>query len=240
MEHVEVEAAKKVYSGREVLKGISFALEKGTFFSIIGPSGSGKTTLLRLIDGLEFPDSGTIRICGVPLTEENARSIRQRIGMVFQNPVLFNASVYENVAYSLRFRGISGSGLSERVHRILKTVQLEGLEKRNALSLSGGEAQRVALARALVYDPDLLLLDEPTANLDPVNSLIIEEVLKEANSLGKTIVLVTHNIFQARRLAKEVAFLLEGELIEVQDTEDLFNCPKDERTKRFISGDLPF
>lgn len=240
MGHVEVDAVKKVYSGREVLKGISFDLEKGMFFSIIGPSGSGKTTLLKLIDGLEFPDSGSIRICGVPLTDGNARTIRQKIGMVFQNPVLFNASVYENVAYSLRFRGISGSELRERVFGILKMVKLEGLAKRNAISLSGGEAQRVALARALVYDPDLLLLDEPTANLDPTNSLIIEGILKEANSLGKTVILVTHNIFQARRLAKKVAFLLEGEVVELQDTEGLFNNPKDERTRRFISGELYF
>lgn len=108
------------------------------------------------------------------------------------------------------------------------------------MTLSGGEAQRVALARVLVYDPDLILLDEPTANLDPANTLIIEGALRNANLQGKTIVLVTHNIFQARRLAKRVGLLLEGEMVEVQETERFFNSPMDQRTRRFISGDLVY
>jgi ABC-type phosphate transport system, ATPase component len=160
--------------------------------------------------------------------------------MVFQNTVLFDASVYENVAYSVRFRGLPNDLIRQKVEAALSLVVLKDLAKRSALTLSGGEAQRVALARVLVYDPDLILLDEPTANLDPANTLIIEGALRNANLQGKTIVLVTHNIFQARRLAKRVGLLLEGEMVEVQETERFFNSPMDQRTRRFISGDLVY
>ncbi|MEM2124826.1 MAG: phosphate ABC transporter ATP-binding protein [Candidatus Methanosuratincola sp.] len=240
MAYVALRSILKRYSEKEILKGVSLEIQRGELISIVGPSGSGKTTLLRLIDGLEFPDSGEIYIDDNRLTKENAPMIRTKVGMVFQNPVLFDASVYDNVALSLKFRGIPNDLIRQKVEVALNLVMLKDLAKRSALTLSGGEAQRIALARVLVYDPELILLDEPTANLDPANVLIIENALRNANLQGKTIVLVTHNIFQARRLAKRVALLLEGEMIEVQDTESFFNRPLDPRTRRFIEGDLVY
>lgn len=240
MAYVALRSILKRYSEKEILKGVSLEIQRGELISIVGPSGSGKTTLLRLIDGLEFPDSGEIYIDDNRLTKENAPLIRTKVGMVFQNPVLFDASVYDNIAFSLKFRGMPNDLIRQKVEVALNLVKLKDLAKRSALTLSGGEAQRVALARVLVYDPELILLDEPTANLDPANVLIIENALRNANLQGKTIVLVTHNIFQARRLAKRVALLLEGEMIEVQDTESFFNSPLDSRTRRFIEGDLVY
>ncbi len=159
--------------------------------------------------------------------------------MVFQNPVLFNASVYENVAYSLKFRGVSGSELCERVLKMLEAVQLNPLAKEmHRLSLEGKHSG--SPWRALVYDPALMLLDEPTANLDPANTLIIENALRDANLQGKTIILVTHNIFQAKRLAGWIALLLEGEIIEEQDAPSFFSNPIDPRTMRFINGDIVY
>ncbi|MDI9644197.1 MAG: phosphate ABC transporter ATP-binding protein [Candidatus Verstraetearchaeota archaeon] len=238
MWHLELNNVRKRYSDREVLRGVTFAVEKGIIFSIMGPSGSGKTTLLRLLDGLEFPDSGEIYVGGKRLTMESAPKIRANVGAVFQSPVMFDASVYDNVAFSLRFRGFPASAIKKNVEEALKIVQLEDEAKRNALTLSGGEAQRVALARVLVYNPELILLDEPTANLDPSNSMIIESVLREARSEGKTVVLVTHNIFQAKRLADKMALLLAGEMIEIGDKKTFFESPSDSRTRRFIDGDL--
>lgn len=240
MAYVALRSILKRYSEKEILKGVSLEIQRGELISIVGPSGSGKTTLLRLIDGLEFPDSGEIYIDDNRLTKENAPLIRTKVGIVFQRPVLFDASVYDNVAFSLKFRGVPNDLIRQKVEVALNLVMLKDLAKRSALTLSGGEAQRIALARVLVYDPELILLDEPTANLDPANVLIIENALRNANLQGKTIVLVTHNIFQARRLAKRVALLLEGEVIEVQDTESFFNSPLDPRTRRFIEGDLVY
>ncbi|MEN3006089.1 MAG: phosphate ABC transporter ATP-binding protein [Candidatus Methanosuratincola petrocarbonis] len=240
MAFVALRSIRKSYSDKEILKGVSLEIQRGELISIVGPSGSGKTTLLRLMDGLDFPDSGEILIDGTRLTKETAPVIRANVGMVFQNTVLFDASVYENVAYSLKFRGLPNDLIRQKVEAALNLVVLKDLAKRSALTLSGGEAQRIALARVLVYDPDLILLDEPTANLDPANALIIEGALRNANLQGKTIVLVTHNIFQARRLAKRVGLLLEGEMVEVQETESFFNTPMDPRTRRFIAGDLVY
>jgi tungstate transport system ATP-binding protein len=161
------------------------------------------------------------------------------IGMVFQNPLLFNTTVFNNIAYSLKFRREDGEAIEKRVDGILKLLRLQDLRARNALTLSGGEAQRVALARSLVYDPELLLLDEPTANLDPYNVSIIEEVLQSSNrDRGTTVIVVTHNIFQAKRLARKVAFLLEGEFVEFGDSINFFESPKDPRTLSFIRGEM--
>ncbi|MBC7261945.1 MAG: phosphate ABC transporter ATP-binding protein [Candidatus Methanosuratincola sp.] len=240
MVYAELRSVRKNYSGKEILKGISIEIQREDFISIVGPSGSGKTTLLKIIGGLDFPDQGEVYIGGSKLTRESAVRIRPKIGMVFQSPVLFDASVYQNVAFSLKFRGVPNELIEERVKDVLEMVQLKDLLKRNALTLSGGEAQRVALARVLVFSPELILLDEPTANLDPANVQIIEGVLRKANLEGKTIVLVTHNIFQAKRLAKRVALLFEGEMIEVQDAQSFFSAPLDPRTRRFIEGDLVY
>lgn len=218
---------------------MTFSLEKGDFLAVVGPSGSGKTTLLRIIDGLERADSGNVIIKGAPIAGSSSQ-LRRDIGMVFQNPVLFNTSVFNNVAYSLKFRKVDEQEVQARTNEILEFLRLDPLKGNNALSLSGGEAQRVALARVLVYRPDLLLLDEPTANLDPHNVSIIEDVLRRTNSDGTTLILVTHNVFQAKRLAGKSTLLLEGELVEFGATKSFFETPADPRVRAFVHGEMVY
>ncbi len=157
---------------------------------------------------------------------------------VFQRPVLLHDSVRNNVAYSLRLRGEKAA---ERVDRALAEVGLQGLARRPAQTLSGGEMQRVALARALVVEPRVLLLDEPTANLDPYNVSLIEGLIREHNQrAGTTVVLVTHNVFQAKRLAHRTALLLNGSLVELAETPLFFTSPADARTRAFVQGEMVY
>jgi len=237
---LECRSISKSYDGKHALRDVSFRIEGGDLLSVVGPSGSGKTTLLRIIDGLEKADSGEVFLKGKKISDAPFLH-RKIIGMVFQNPVLFNTTVFNNVAYSLRFRREKDETIRKKVDEMLRLLRLYDLRDRRALTLSGGEAQRVALARALVYDPDLLLLDEPTANLDPYNVSIIEETLQKSNrERGTTVIMVTHNIFQAKRLARNVAFMLEGELVEIADSATFFESPKDPRTLSFIRGEMVY
>lgn len=229
----------KSYNGRCVLRIDQLNVYHGEILGVIGPSGAGKSTLLRLLDFLERPTTGTITFGSyhtngstVPL------AVRRRVTTVFQRPVLLSQSVFENIAYGLRIRG--ENHVQSSVHSALGQVGLAELATVPAHTLSGGEAQRVALARALVIEPEVLLLDEPTANLDPANVKIIESIIRDTNQQGTTIVLVTHNIFQARRLAHRIAFLLDGELVEVGPTEQIFESPTDPRTRAFVRGEMVY
>ncbi len=162
--------------------------------------------------------------------------LTRQIATVFQHPILLHRSVRENVEYGLRLRDQRDD---KRVDEIIARVGLATFAASAADSLSGGERQRIALARALVLNPEVLLLDEPTANLDPHNVSMIESIIREENKTrGTTIVLVTHNVFQAKRLAQRVGLLLNGSLIEVEATQDFFENPKDERTKKFVDGEM--
>ncbi len=238
----EIEQAQKTYGSRTVLNIPALNVEPGEALAIVGPSGAGKSTLLRLLALLEAPTAGAVRLRldGETVTSESASiAERRQIAMVFQRPALLSRSVRANVAYGLRVRGERDAG--EGVAQALERVSLTALADAHPRTLSGGEMQRVALARALVLEPRVLLLDEPTANLDPANVRIIEELVREQHAqAGTTIVLVTHNIFQARRLATRVALLLEGELVEVAPTEQFFDAPHDPRAAAFISGDLVY
>ena len=231
----------KEYNGRRVLEIEALDIRAGEILALVGPSGSGKSTLLRLMNFLEFPTSGRLVFKGVECQSgrEMSPELRRRVTTVFQRPMLLNRSVQDNVAYGLRLRGQRDSrGL---IQSTLKEVSLEGLSRQRARTLSGGEAQRVALARAMVLHPDVLLLDEPTANLDPYNVGLIEAIARRLNQeLGTTIVLVTHNVFQARRLAHRVAFLLEGKIIESAGVEDFFQRPGDPRTRAFVRGEMVY
>jgi len=166
-------------------------------------------------------------------------SVRRRVTTVFQQPILLNRSVHANVHYGLRLRGLRDA--NHQVEDALGQVGLAGLAHQRARTLSGGEAQRVSLARAMVLQPDVLLLDEPTANLDPYNVGLIEEIVRSLNDRqGTTIVLVTHNVFQARRLAHRVGLLLEGRVVEVADTTTFFESPQDPRTAAFVRGEMVY
>ena len=223
---IEVQSLCKEYSGRQVLRDVSFGVQHGEIFVLVGPNGAGKTTLLRILDLLEEPTRGTIRFNETAISRlaENRVALRRRIGMVFQNTVLFNTTVSKNVAYPLNVKNENEERIEKRVKEALKIVQLEGFENKNALKLSGGEAQRVALAQALIIKPDLLLLDEPTANLDPRNLSIVEEVLSWTNRENNTtIIMATHNMSQAETLANRAALLIEGKIERVGRFQEVFS-----------------
>jgi len=226
---IEVQGLCKEYSGKQVLKDINFRVPGGEIFVLVGPNGAGKTTLLRILDLLEDATSGKILFEGTSINNLLAKdkvALRRRISMVFQQTVLFNMSVFDNLAYGLKVRGENGKGIEQKVSVALELVQLRSFEQKNALALSGGEAQRVALAQALVTEPELLLLDEPTANLDPRNVSIVEEALSRANRERKTtIVMATHNMFQAENLAHRVAALNEGRIERIGTFQEIFGRP---------------
>jgi tungstate transport system ATP-binding protein len=231
----------KDYAGRRVLEVESLDIRRGEVLSLVGPSGSGKSTLLRLLNFLEFPSQGTISFDGklYKAGQEMPLEYRRKVTTVFQRPMLLDRSVWDNVNYGLRLRGSDQS--KERIQASLEEVGLAHLARQRARTLSGGEAQRVALARAMVLEPDVLLLDEPTANLDPYNVGLIEAITRRINEVhGATLVLVTHNIFQAKRLASRTGFVLDGKIIEVEETEKFFDHPEDPRTAAFVRGEMVY
>jgi tungstate transport system ATP-binding protein len=231
----------KVYDDRRVLQIDNLKIERGEIFALVGPSGAGKSTLLRLLNFLETPSSGRVRFLDAEFSASQPMPLqhRRRVTTVFQRPILLNRSVQANVLYGLRLRGLRD--LEGRVENALEQVSLQHLARQRARTLSGGEAQRVALARAIVLKPDVLLLDEPTANLDPYNVGLIEEIVTELNrAQGTTLVLVTHNVFQAKRLADRVALMLEGQVIELANVENFFDSPQDPRTAAFVRGEMVY
>lgn len=228
MSFIEIKNLCKTISSKTILKNISFTIEKAQIFTLIGPSGSGKTTLLRIINLLDKPDSGKIIIDGVDITSKQNHTVdtRRKMVMLSQKPVVFNNSVFNNVAYGLKIRGVNRHTIKAKVGDLLDAVMLSGLENRNARSLSGGEMQRVALARNLIIEPDFLLLDEPTANLDPKSTAIMEElILSVANKKNITILMATHDMNQAKKFSKHLGVLMDGELKQIGTTEDIFNRP---------------
>jgi tungstate transport system ATP-binding protein len=224
MAFLELEDLGRAYGGLEVLSGIRLSLERGEILGLIGPTGSGKTTLLRLVDLLEEPSRGCIRLEGRVITalpEKEKLLVRRRMAMVFQKPVMFRARVLENVSFGLRMRGRDEP---ERVRAALAAVGLFGYESRDANTLSGGEMQRAALARALVLQPELLLLDEPTANLDPKSRECIDRIIQELSGQNTAVILATHNMQQCKKLADRVAVLKAGRLQASGRTEEIFRA----------------
>ncbi len=232
-----LEQATKTYNGRTVLNITSLQIKRGEILALVGPSGAGKSTLLRQLAFLEPISTGKLHFAGQLVNNQwPDLGTRRRVTMVFQRPQLLRRSVRENVAYGLQLRGQKKEAM---VTAVLDQLGLLPLAAAKAKNLSGGEMQRVALARTLVLKPDVLLLDEPTANLDPYNIKLIESIIAEVNKKeGTTIVIVTHNVFQARRLADRVGLLLNGRLLEVAPTEDFFTRPQAPETAAFLNGDI--
>ena len=219
----ELNNLTKCFGNRTALDDITLQIEEGEVLALLGPNGSGKTTLLKVLAFLEKPDGGKVKFQGETVTEKNSERMRLQSAMVFQRTLLFSTTVFNNVAYGLRMRKTPKTVIEEEVRNALKLVKLEGFDKRSAKRLSGGEQQRVALARALVLKTRLLLLDEPTANLDPKNASILEEVIATANrELKTTIVMATHNMFQARALPHRIALINDGKITEVGKSADVF------------------
>ena len=242
------------YGNETVFEGVSLSVRPGEVVGIIGPSGVGKSTLLRLLALFDEPDRGSIAYENDDVwrvSERRRLEYRRRIGMVFQDPSLFDASVRRNAEYGLRVRRswtdrvrhelsrlVGGSNGAGAALDALETVGLRERADQDAASLSGGEAQRVAFARALAYEPDILLLDEPTSDLDPRNTAIIEDAVGRAKNRGIGVAIATHDMHQAERVADRVAVLLGNEIIEIGDTERVFEAPSDSRTRKFIDGEL--
>ncbi len=239
MSLIEAQGISKNFGPIYALKDISLKIMTGKITALLGPSGSGKSTLLRIMAGLEIPSSGTILYNNVGIDNRNRHNLRLKSTMVFQKTVFFSTTVLKNIALGLKFRNEEGRGIEDKVNKVLKLVRMDSFARRSAKKLSGGEQQRISLARALVIEPELLLLDEPTANLDIANAMMIEEIIKDLEG-NTTIVVATHNIHQARRLSKQAAILFQGSLVEQGETEEVLSNPKDIRTRKFINGEFYF
>jgi len=234
---------RKSFAGKEVLRELSLSIEAGEIFGIVGPSGAGKTTVLRILGLLEAPDAGQVLFEGhaiAPTTRE-ALAQRRRMCLIAQNPAVFRASVFDNVAYGLWLRGVPAEDIRGRVFSALEFVGLLDRADEIAGRLSGGEQQRVAFARATVLRPEVLLLDEFTSNLDLANVRLLEAATRRYREESRcTVVIVTHNLFQAKRLAERVGLLLEGAFLEVAPVHPFFEDPDRPETRAFLSGDMAY
>ena len=231
-----LESVEHWYGDRRVLQIDRLEVVPGETLCLIGPSGAGKSTLLRLLQFLERPTAGSIFFAGEPARPDLPLETRRQVTTVFQRPVVLDRSVRANVSYGLRVRARPDD--RGQVDALLEALGLQHLADTPARRLSGGEIQRVAFARALAFEPRVLLLDEPTANLDPRNVRLVEGLISERRSRGATIVLATHHVFQARRLADRMALLLEGAVVEAAPTAEFFDAPRDRRTRAFLNGEM--
>lgn len=220
---LELKNVTKTFNGMKVLDDTNLKVREGEILALLGPSGAGKTTILKILAFIEKPSEGDIYFRGKRVTEKNMPQVRMESTMVFQKTILFNMSVFGNVAYGLKVRNVPNRRIDEEVSRALRLVGLQGFEKRHATELSGGEQQRVALARALVLNTRFIFLDEPTANLDPKNVSIMEEAIATISRESKTtIVMATHNMFQAKTLPDRIALMKDGRIMEVGTSTEIF------------------
>ncbi|MFK7803199.1 MAG: phosphate ABC transporter ATP-binding protein [Anaerolineae bacterium] len=231
----------KQYNKRIVLQVEDLAIKKGEILALVGPSGAGKSTLLRLLAFLERPTEGEITWRN-KLTDGRWPDLdaRRNVTMVFQQPRLLKRTVIENISYGLQIRGETIAG-HPRFQPLVDELGIANLLQEKAKNLSGGEQQRVSLARALILSPNVLILDEPTASLDPQNVALVERMIKQENEMfGTTIIMVTHNIFQAKRISHRTGLVLNGRLQEVCDTPTFFENPRSEEAKMFVSGEIVY
>ena len=234
------------YGDFQALHHISLDVPQNSITAFIGPSGCGKSTMLKslnrmndLVEGCRI--EGDILLDGVDVYRQmDAVELRRRVGMVFQKPNPFPMSIYDNIAYGPRTHGVkSRSQLDEIVEESLRAAamwdEVKDRLKKSALGLSGGQQQRLCIARALSVKPEVLLMDEPTSALDPISTMKIEDLVLEIKK-KYTIIIVTHNMQQATRISDRTAFFLHGEVVEYDDTANLFSRPKDKRTEDYITG----
>lgn len=244
---LSVQQLRLFYGEHEALKRISITIQPQTVMALIGPSGCGKSTFLRTLNRMNdlIPNvriEGEVQMDGKDIYHPHTDvvELRKRVGMVFQQPNPFPMSIYENVAYGPRIHGgLPKKVMDERVEKSLRGAALWDEVKDRlqapALRLSGGQQQRLCIARLLAVEPEVLLMDEPCSALDPVSTLKIEELMNELKK-DYTIVIVTHNMQQAARVSDETGFFLQGELIEVGQTDQIFTRPRDTRTEDYITG----
>ncbi len=233
----ELTGVQHLYGSRCVVDVPALEVRTGEILAIVGPSGAGKSTLLRLLNFLEYPTRGRLAYRGMEIVPDVPLALRREVVSVFQRPVLLRRSVVANVRLSQRIRRVPSS--NRDAEEWLNRLGLGDLTHAPARTLSAGEAQRVALARALVINPSAILLDEPTGNLDPYNVRLIEEIIRSDNAeRGTTVVLVTHDVFQAKRLARRTGLMIGGRIVELADTASFFTHPQQPETVAFLSGEL--
>lgn len=234
--NIEAKKVCKSFNGKEVLRNIDIGMVESRINCVIGPNGAGKTTLFKILTLLDRATWGEVYFNGSPscsLSPEQKLKLRRRIGVVMQNPFMFNISAWENVAYGLKLRG--DNDVAEKVEEGLKIVELFHIKDQSGLTLSSGEVQRVALARAMVLEPEVLFLDEPMANLDPLSRKIIEGlILKMEKEDNVTIVMATHNLLQARRFGERLFVLRQGEIIQQGTAEEVFHYPNSSFAAEFV------
>jgi tungstate transport system ATP-binding protein len=235
--HLQLTEIKKHYKSVKALNSVSLEMQGDKIVVLLGANGAGKTTLMRIMAGLENPDNGKVLFNGQNI---DAKALRQVSTLVFQKTAMFSMNVYDNLAFGLKIRGFPKEEMPKKVAEALHAVRLSEFEKRRAKKLSGGEQQRIALARAFLLDSQVLLLDEPTANLDPNSATIIEKAIISKKSSQRIIVMATHNLSQARRMADEIVHIYNGEVVEVAKPQDFFENPASEVTRKFINGELEF
>lgn len=235
---IKVEHLHKKFRELHAVNDVSFTVQNGEVLSIIGSSGSGKSTVLRCINRLEEPDGGLITIDDEEVCDSNIVKIREKTAMVFQNFNLFNnMTVLGNITVALiHVKKISKQEAESKAIQLLKRVGLE--EKQNVYpkSLSGGQKQRVAIARALAMDPETILFDEPTSALDPEMVGEVLDVIKELAKSGLTMLIVTHEMGFAKEISDKVIFMTNGKIVEEGTPDEIFNHPKQERTRAFVSS----
>lgn len=245
---VMVDSLFKSFDDLTILKNITFSMGEGDLVSIIGASGCGKSTLLRCMNYLEIPDSGTVSIAGVSLTrtgrdqpfdneaEETARKLRSRVGMVFQGLNLFpHKTILENVTLApIVVKGMTRPAAEDEAIALLERVGLLDFAKRYPANLSGGQAQRAAIARALAMSPKVMLYDEPTSALDPALVDEVLDIMRDLDKDGMTQVVVTHEMRFAREASDYIIFMEGGEIVEISDEDEIFEHPKDQRTREFL------
>jgi tungstate transport system ATP-binding protein len=231
---LRVEGVRFEAGGGVIIDGVSFEVAARRRLVVLGPNGAGKSVLLRLCHGLLEPSAGAIRWTA-PLHE-----VRARQAMVFQRPVMLRRSALANLAYPLAKRGVARAARLARARDVLGRVGLQALADRQARALSVGEQQRLALARAWTLDPQVLFLDEPTASLDPSATRTVEDIVLAMHRAGTTIVMTTHDLGQARRMAEEVVFLHRGRLVERAPAEAFFAAPRSHEAAAFVRGELPW
>jgi len=244
---VVVEGLHAYYGDQHAIKNVTMDFRANEVTAIIGPSGSGKSTVVRCINRMheEIPGAraeGVVKLDGVNVYDPriDVTAVRRVIGMVFQRPNPFpTMSIFENVAAGLKLAGTRGGDLRDQVHRALQSVglwdEVSDRLDRPGVGLSGGQQQRLCIARTIAVEPEVILMDEPCSALDPVATLRIEELIDGLKE-RYTILIVTHNMQQAARVADSTAFMLDGELIEHDETNKIFTNPRDERTERYVTG----
>lgn len=242
---LEVKNFSVSYDDKKILKNINMYIDRNKITAIIGPSGCGKSTFLKSLNMMITEEKGAKTFGDIFFEGKNIKDfeielLRKNIGLVFQTPTPFPFSIYKNMTYAPIYYGIKDKNQLDNL--VKEKLKLAGLYdeikdeiNKSALSLSGGQQQRLCIARELTVEPEVLLLDEPCSALDIQNTIKIEEMLKNL-SKNYTIIIVTHNLAQAKRIADKTAFFFDGELVEYEDTEKIFSNPRDEKTKKYING----